>query len=182
MKSDSSHLWRDRAATLLALGAHAGVWWIAFDRYPDLPSRIPIKFDLAGNAIRHVNSTGGEWFALPAIATLITLLLVSLGPLSAWLARENPEWINVPNKESFLKRDKEARAEIIAPIGRALLLLGVVVNALFAWILVAMERVASGAWEKLPAWPLPAFLITFAIVIVPAIVRVFRASRPNSAI
>lgn len=163
-----------------ALFCHAFVWWIAFDLYPSLPTRIPMKYDLSGTPTRFVEATSGEWFALPAIATLMTLMLVSLGPLSAWLARENPEFINVPHKDHFLKRSKSEREAIVAPIGRALAQLAIVINALFAWILFGTERVGNGAWEKLPAWPLPAFLVSLVIVLAPAIVSTFRASRPDA--
>lgn len=172
---------RHTLTVLIALGCHATVWWLAFDLYPKLPMRIPIKYDLAGNPVRFVEANGGEWFALPAIATLITLILLAVGPLASWLARENPEFINVPYKESFKQRSKEERCEIIAPIGRALVQLAIVVNALFAWILYGTERIGNDAWTHLPSWPLWTFFVLLAVILIPAIVTTTRAARPDPA-
>lgn len=170
--------YRQSLTVAIALASHAFVWWLAFDLFPGLPARIPMHFDLSGNPTRFVESSGGEWFVLPAIASLITLMLVSLGPLAAWLARENPEFVNVPHKEHFLTRSKDERESIVAPIGRALPNLAILVNALFAWILFSTARVGRGEWSKLPPWPLFLFLLLVALTIIPAIVSTFRLARP----
>ncbi len=161
--------------------AHALVWALAIHLWPTLPERLPMKFDLAGNPTRWVEAEGGDWFALPALATLITTWLLALGPGIRFLARQNPEWINVPSKERFLEASPAARVDAMRPIIDALRWMATLINLLFAWILLGMERVGSNLWTKLPPWPLFVFLALLAAVLVPGILGTTRLVREGRA-
>ena len=96
-------------AALLAL-ALVAVWALALTAWPDLPERIPTRFDMQGQAIAWGEPAFGTWFVLPTLATAVA---GGLGlALPSWivaLARRNSSMLNMPQRAKFRALPEAAR-------------------------------------------------------------------------
>lgn len=155
---------RSPTAVLIRLGAavvaiaHAAIWWRALAWWPQLPARIPIHFDAAGEPDRWAERSVAAWFLAPAIMLLLCALL---GALATWidrLARNSPELINVPRKDLFLKLSPAARCEVAAPARAVLVWVLVGVNLLGLTIVEGMGRVAVHGQGTVSIVPVVAFV------------------------
>ncbi len=159
---------------LLALTV-AATWALAAWLWPDLPARFPVHFDASGNPDGWAAKSALAWFALPGLGTLFALIL-GLG-LPAWvvaMARSNSPWLNVPNKKAFTALPEDARVRAVTGPARWLVVLAIVLQALFAWIVFGGARVASGEWRALPSWPSWGLV---AAVVACALVQAFAGAR-----
>ena len=86
----------------------AAYWAACFVWYPKLPEPYATHFNIRGEADAWSNGPGA-WFALPAIATATTLLLIGIGKL----AQRTPHLWNIPEKKRFLALTPEQRAPIM---------------------------------------------------------------------
>jgi uncharacterized membrane protein len=82
-----------------------GYWFMMAIFYQHLPDQIPMHFNLSGEATRMAETTPGNWFLLPVIATITGLHagLIVWAFLTAGL-----EYFNFPYKKKILQlNDKE---------------------------------------------------------------------------
>jgi hypothetical protein len=138
---------------VLVLCLHAAIWWTAIAWYPDLPDRLPMHFDAAGEPDRFAPKSVGAWFLLPGIALG---MLVFLGAVS-WgigaLVRSSPGLCNVPRKDVFLRLSPEGRLAVAGPVRRFLLATLVIFQGMFVWMVEGSARVAVGDCATLASWP-----------------------------
>jgi uncharacterized membrane protein len=88
----------------------AAYWTFCAVLYPRLPARIPIHFNIRGEADGWSDNPFLAWFALPLIITLTVALMIGIGH---WAAGSPQLW-NVPEKKRFLAMTPEQRMPIIA--------------------------------------------------------------------
>lgn len=148
-----------RIVWLLPWAALAVTWGIAWILWPALPERIPLHFDLHGLPDRHGARTVWNWFLLPAIASLIVAAFSFVLP--RWilrLAERDAPYLDVPRRAEFSRLTPEARVRVMRPAAGLLQVLAAELALAFAWIQLATARIASGEWERLPAWTLAGIL------------------------
>jgi uncharacterized membrane protein len=128
------------------------VWALAAIAWPKLPARVPIHFDAAGRPDGWVERSAWWWFALPALATVLALLLgFALPRWMVAMARANSRWLNMPRKAEFMALPADARERAIRAPLAWLVLLACLLQVLVGWIVFGSARVATGAWATLPA-------------------------------
>jgi hypothetical protein len=138
------------AALLFLLGLFVYAW------YPKLPERFPSHFDLTGNPDRW--SGKGAFLvivAVPFILTLVFYILIRFVPRLA----SNPQRLNIPHKEEFLKLPTEKQKVYWTLLQEFFAGLLAAVNLLFYLIVRGTVRVAAGQASLLP---LPSMLPALA--------------------
>ncbi len=138
-------------AALLAL-ALVGVWGLALTAWPDLPERIPTRFDMQGRAIAWGEPAFGTWFVLPTLATAVA---GGLGlALPSWivaLARRNSSMLNMPQRAKFRALPEEARVRVAGAMASGLQRLSLLLALVFLFVLYGTNEVAHGRWQVLPS-------------------------------
>ncbi|MCB9884797.1 MAG: DUF1648 domain-containing protein [Planctomycetes bacterium] len=144
------------------------VWGLAVQAWPDLPARIPMHYDLAGQPDGWVDKSLVSWFGVPAFGTLLGVVMGLLLP--RWvvgMARRNSPWLNVPDKKRFMALSEAGRVRAVQPVAAGLSWVVLLMQGLLAWLVVGGARVATGEWAALPSWPmlLPIAGIGFVVVV-----------------
>ena len=165
----------NRALLLLIVLGAALPWGVALAMWPDLPARIPTHFDAGG--LPDAWGDRGEWWLLPIVATLISVVAGGIALLVRWIARAHPELINVPSKEAFLRLDEGARLAVLQPVVRFSVVLVFATQGLMSYLQIGTVRVAKGLSSTLPS--LPIFL--FAGVVLVAVIFLVLALRRRIA-
>lgn len=163
MQASSTHTWLRIGVAALA-AAQGAIWWRAIAWWPQLPEKIPIHFDLAGEPDRWVDRSMGAWFLTPI---LMVLLCALLGAIARWIDRmavHTPALLNIPRKELFLRLSPAARCEVVLPTRSLLVWVLVGVNLLGLGILEGMGRVAVHRQGTISILPVVAF-VAFAGVL-----------------
>lgn len=151
--------------TLIASWGLACYWW------PDVPERVPLHFDFAGQPDRYGERGYWSWFLLPTLASGFGLLFGVLLPRwVGWLAERDPKLINIPDKQRFLSLDVAQRRRALRPLLALLQVLAAEIAVLFAWIQYGTLQVARGAWTHLPT--------AFVFVVIGVLVATTLASIP----
>jgi uncharacterized membrane protein len=138
------------AALLFLLGLFVYAW------YPKLPGRFPSHFNLAGNPDRW--SGKGAFLAIVAVPFILTLVFYVLIRFMPRLAG-NPQRLNIPHKEEFLKLPAEKQTIYWTLLQEFFAGLTAVVNLLFYIIIRGTVCVAAGQASLLP---LPSMLPALA--------------------
>jgi hypothetical protein len=140
----------------LLLAAYA--WWAAtvFDR---LPERVPLHFGASGVPDRWAETDFWSWFLLFGIALGVTAALYASAWWILWLARHRPTWVNLPERERFLKLETDDRVFVVQPLCALVYWLAAGINALIWASHFWSYQVAVGAADGLPALFLPAVLV-----------------------
>ncbi len=157
MQASSTHTWLRIGVAALA-AAHGAIWWRALSWWPQLPERIPIHFNAAGEPDRWVDRSMGAWFLAPVI---MVALCVLLGGIARWIARlavDTPALLNIPRKDLFLRLSPAARCEVVLPTRTMLVWVLVGVNLLGLWIVEGMGRVAVVGQATISILPVVAFV------------------------
>jgi uncharacterized membrane protein len=150
-----SPLWRP--LLLVAVLGHLTIWYRAVTWYTDLPDRFPIHFDGSG-APNSWTTTGPGWFLLPVVAWFISMLIGLLAHQLGHWAEFAPRQVNLARKELFLRLSPMGRRSVVMPMQVFMIWVVVLLSALFLYIVEGMARVAIGAMDHLPAWPVLVFL------------------------
>jgi uncharacterized membrane protein len=156
----------EKPLRLAALGLLAVLYAGSAAAYPRLPERIPVHFDLAGNADSWASTSLLSWFMLPLIATAVAGLLLVAGRVS----EHRPELWNVPEKPRFLALPPEARAPIVARLRTFMALMAVMTTALMGVIQVEVFLTATGQMRATP-WLIAGALVLMLMVTGAAAVR-----------
>lgn len=129
-----------RVSLLFILATLAVLWIGSAAMYGDLPDRIPLHFNFAGEPDRWGPKSAGMWFLLPMVATAIGVVMVAL---SHWAARK-PELINFPGKEDLLALPVERREPAIRHLVAMTDWIGVCVVVCLAVVQYAIYGAALG--------------------------------------
>ena len=138
----------------LVIVSIAAIWIAAFSLHGGLPAKIPLHFDFSGTPDRWGAPNFWNWFLLPIIGTVTSLLLIGIGSLTNTLLNRFPSIVNVPRKEKLLLLDPLARARALRPLSTMLRGISILILWLFLYLIIGTSTVALGAWLTLPVWPL----------------------------
>lgn len=142
----------------------AALWVAAVAVAPSLPERLPVHFDLSGRPDAWSSSRAWWWF-LPALATVLVVLLAFLvPPWTEKLARANSRWLNVPDAARFRALPEAARVRAIGPLRTGMEVLGLELQLLLA---IVMAAVAGGDREVPldPLWMAAAIVLLLATIV-----------------
>ena len=114
--------------------------------WSELPQRVPIHFDFAGQPTAWARTSVLSWFGLPLLAAATTLFLYGIGQASI----RTPDLWNVPEKERFLALSATERAPIVAYLRRVMAWASVLVTLTFISMHVGIYQTATGRSESLP--------------------------------
>ncbi len=140
------------------------LWGLAAFLFPTLPERIPVHFNLEGMPDRFDDRS--SFWILPAVATMVSLVLLGANWLVGYTSGRHPRIVNVPDKEAFLTLSPEARLAVMRPVRLFLVLMNAVVLAVLAWSMVDMQRVATGQADAIFPYSFVAILL-MALIGVP---------------
>jgi len=138
---------------LLVLAAIA-VWVLAIAYWSELPSQIPMHFGLNGDPNRFADKSIVSWFWMPTMAAVFAVGLGFLLP--RWvraMAVTNSALLNIPDQKRFRALPTEARVRVVDATMAPMLVMAIVLQLLFAWIVYASAQVALSRWQGLPMWP-----------------------------
>lgn len=125
--------------------------------YPLLPDPFPYHFNGAGEADGWARKSPLAWGLMAALGPLLGAGFWYLAVRLPGLAARHPGFINIPDKEGFLRLDAPARAIVIHPTALYLRYVVVLLLGMFLYIIEGTGRMATGAWSSLHAWPLLLF-------------------------
>lgn len=151
-----------RSAVIASLVALAAYWGRMLQLQGSLPHSIPLHFDLAGRPDAWGPPTFGHWLLLPCIATAMTALFVGIGFGLQKLARDAPDWINLPRKARFVALPPEARVRVTAPLRRLVWMLPL---AFIATMWVISEASAQIALDRGGTLPWTPVMVPVAVVL-----------------
>jgi hypothetical protein len=157
MQRSRANLWLRVGLAALA-AAHGAIWWRAISWWPQLPEKIPIHFNAAGEPDRWVERSLGAWFLAPIVMVLLCALL---GGIARWIDRlavDAPGMLNIPRKDLFLRLSPEARCEVVLPTRSMLVWVLVGINVLGLTIVEGMGRVAVVGQATVSILPVVAFV------------------------
>ncbi len=143
---------------------------VAYVWYPKLPARFPSHFNLAGNPDQW--SGRGAFLvivAVPFVLTLVFYILIRFMPRLA----NNPQRLNIPHKEEFLKLPAEKQMVYWALLQEFFAGLIAVINLLFYLIIRGTVRVAAGQASLLPLSSMLPALAAMALLMIYYFRRMF---------
>lgn len=123
----------NRLLAALSCTVLVGLWAYSLLVYGRLPDRIPLQFDLWGNATAW--GPKSSFLEIPLIFSGIVILVLALSALTLHDARLT--WLNVPHKERLLRLPLAARREALSVVWGFVWALLIAV-LLIAWLLVWM--------------------------------------------
>jgi len=132
-------------------------------RYPGLPRRIPVHFGISGAPDRWGDKS--EIFILVGLMWGMTILFYAVTLGMPRLAR-NPRYLNIPNKQEFLKLPPERQAVFFGFLQEFMAGVTVSVNLLFYLITGGMLRVAEGRTSGVPLKDVAAGLVAMVLMMV----------------
>jgi uncharacterized membrane protein len=132
-------------------------------RYPGLPDRIPVHFGISGAPDRW--GAKSEIFILVGVMWGLTIIFYSLNLAMPRLAR-NPQYLNIPNKQAFLKLPAERQAIFFALLREFMTGMTASVNLLFFLIVGGILRVAEGKTSGVPLKDVLAGLVALGLMMV----------------
>lgn len=141
-------------------------WILVFHYYSPLPEEIPTHYGLHGPP--------DSWGCKSTIFTMLTVQagLVALLLVPSRLVKRYPWVYNFPVDPKTLSDG--ARDELYRQAGDLLLVVGIIVNLLFLYIIVTNINVALGAWSGINGYVIVLMICLMGWVIIYYIVRVNR--------
>jgi hypothetical protein len=116
---------------------------------------VPTHFGFDG--VPNATGPASSLYVPPALAAVLTILLLGLGAALPRLAASAPDLINLPRKKLFLSLPSEARVRCAAPLVSLLAFLPLPLCGLFLWLLEESARFGiegpHGARATLPLTP-----------------------------
>jgi len=145
-------------AALLGLIAYS-----VLSRYGSLPDRIPTHFDIAGNPDRW--GPKAELFVFVAVSLGLTILFYAFILAVPRLAR-NPQFLNIPAKEEFLKLSPEKQRPYWELLQEVLAGMAVSVNLIFLLTAQGTLRIVQGKSTSLAFKDMLGGFAALALIIV----------------
>lgn len=135
---------------LLALLIGVSVWL-----WPQVPDRIPMHFGLDGTADGWTARSISSWFAMPALAVALNVLLLGV---ASWSSR-SAKRINLPDKERLLRLPPEGQAAVLARVKGAFDVIALPLTMSFVLVQSAIWVTASGGDGRVFVFVLLAFVM-----------------------
>jgi uncharacterized membrane protein len=139
-------------------------------KYPGLPDRIPVHFGLSGAPDRW--GAKSEIFIIVGVMWGLTLLFYALTLAMPRMAR-NPQYLNIPNKEAFLKLPPERQAIFFDLLREFMTGMTASINLVFFMISGAMLRVIEGKATGVPFKDVGAGFVVLVLMTAVYLPRVF---------
>jgi hypothetical protein len=141
--------------------------------YPLLPDPFPIHFNGAGDADGWAAKNPVAWALAPGVGIALAAMMGLLAAKLPGMAARSPGSVNMPDKARFLALDEAGRAAALAPTATYLRWVSACVAGLFLYIVEGIGRMATGAWDSLPSWP----VLVFMALIIGGLPFLLRATR-----
>ena len=169
--------WRIPNSVFLTLSGVTIVltWVLLMVAYPLLPANIPSHFGVDGAADAWSVKTWWSVF-LPA------MLQIVLTALTWWLSH-HPEYSNLPSSLPLRAVAEPMQTKIRAILAHLLVMTGVLVNLIMAYVALAVVRVGLGEAAHMDSWLiffLAGFLILLSLVYAIWIARLTRQALPTA--
>ena len=138
--------------------------WLVASKYAGLPARIPVHFGFDGTPDRW--GAKSEIFILVGVMWGITALFYALSLAMPRISR-NPQYLNIPNKQQFLKLPPERQAIFFGMLQDFMTAMTVAFNLIFLLVIRAtlrvIERKAAGVPFQEVGWGLAAIILVMVI-------------------
>jgi uncharacterized membrane protein len=144
--------------------------YTVLSRYASLPDRVPVHFGISGTPDRWGSKS--ELFVLVALVWGLTILFYAIALAMPRLAR-NPQYLNIPRKEEFLKLPPEKQAVFWELLQEFMAGMAVSVNLIFYLIIQGTLRIIDGRTVTLPARNLFVGLAVLFLLMVLYLPRMF---------
>jgi uncharacterized membrane protein len=138
--------------------------------YPRLPGRIPVHFNIAGDPDRWGEKS--EILILVAVVWGLNILLYAFAVSMPRLAR-NPQRLNIPHKQEFLKLPVEKQALYWDLLREFMTGMTVAVNLVFYLLVHATLEVVVGKATSFPVKDMWAGLLVLALMLIFYLPRLF---------
>ena len=151
------------------------VWGLAIGYWSELPDTIPMHFGMNGKPDRFADKTVLSWFWMPTLGTVFAVLIGFVGP--GWLrgmAHANSEMLNMPDRKRFRALSADARVRVMDATLMPLMWLGIVLQALFGWIVYSSAQVALENWQRTP---MTVTLVAIGLIMVCSVALVIVSNR-----
>ncbi len=167
--------WRvpNRAFLWLAVVVIVLTWAMLIFAYPALPTKIPGHFDIHGGPDALV---ARSWWVVFLPGILQIVLTAGL----AWLV-QHPEYSHLPTGLALRLVPEPAQGKIRRLIAHLLVMTGLIVDLIMAYISLAVIQVGLGLTDRLNVWAvggLTGFLLLLVIVYSVWVARLTRPVRP----
>ncbi len=139
-------------------------------KYAGLPARIPVHFGIDGAPDRYGDKS--EIFVIVGVMWGLTLLFYAVSLSMPRLAR-NPQFLNIPHKEAFLKLPPERQAVFFDLLREFMTGMTAAINLVFFLISGATLRVIEGKASGVPFKDVGAGLLVLVVLTVVYMPRVF---------
>lgn len=155
---------------VLNAGLLALITYTILSRYSSLPDRVPVHFGIAGNPDRWGSKS--DLFIFVALVWGLTLLFYVFILAVPRLGR-NPQLLNLPHKEEFLKLTPEKQAPYWELLREFMAGMAVSVNLIFYLIIRGTLLLIQGNTKLLPLRNVFAGLAVLVLVIIVYLPRMY---------
>lgn len=128
-----------------------GLFLYAVAVYPQLPERIPMHFNAAGDADGFAPRSWGAWLMLPGFTAFLCLVWVTVA-LSIF--RMELKHLKLPNKDAFLALPRVQQEELLRGFAHVWLGAGIVWGVFGFTLFSNVYRVAMGRVQRFDPIPL----------------------------
>jgi uncharacterized membrane protein len=144
--------------------------FLVASKYPGLPDRIPVHFGISGAPDRW--GAKPEIFIMVGVMWGLTAVFYALSLAMPRLSR-NPQFLNIPNKEAFLKLPPERQAIFFGLLREFMTGMTASINFFFFLIVGAILRVIEGKASGVPFKDVGAGLVVLVLMTAVYLPRVF---------
>lgn len=167
--------WRvpDNVFRVLSVLIVVCTWTLVLIAYPLLPSIIPSHFTFNGAVDA---TTAKSWWSvfMPAILQIVITVLM-------WWLSYHPEYSNIPTSLTLRAVPQPLQSTIKKILSHLMVMVGVLVNLIFAYVSLAIVRVGLGEAVTMDAWAvlgLTAMILVMSIMYAVWIHRLLKQSQP----
>jgi uncharacterized membrane protein len=157
------------------------MWLVSLYCYTLLPARIPTHYDAAGVPDAFAAKTIGMALALPTTFTVLTGIFVAMAVGLPALAARYSRFLNVPNKEQFLKLSVESRTRALEPMRDLSLMMPVPLSLLAIYMAWGTSEIALGRASSLSAFPILVVLLSSFVCLAVTVQRMQKSVAAESA-
>lgn len=150
-----------------------GLFGFSLLTYAGLPERIPIHFDIHGQADGWMDKSLLAWLGLPLSALGMWGIMALSAKAVDW-GRKHPKYLSIPKKEQFLALPPEKQEPVWRRMKAIVHWMAVPVNAMLVYAQVAIYAMAVGGGTGMAVWPLFACLGAMLVITIWLTVRLVR--------
>lgn len=164
-----------RVLLAVLLTSFVAMWVVALTTYGSLPARYPLHFDAAGVPDRFGTKSLLTWLAMPGFFSVLTAVFAGIAWGTGYLARRGAKFMNVPEKDAFLRLGEDARVQAAAPLADLGLAMPVALCLLSVYVQIGASLVARQEARTLPGWPVFLVLLYSFVALAISVVRTRKA-------